>query len=215
MKALVVPANGPALRHALRGIADAGVVDVGVVVAGPDDGVRAEAGDGSRFGVSITYLPGHQGRAGVAGAVRSAREWLADDDFVLCAGDGFPAGGIGAHLEEFRVRRPAAQIVADRNPGPPPWEVYFFTSALHTAVEAAEPQAQPAAGPQAGPRADPPAEPEARPPAGSGPGLSDALRWLYDRGLGVTACVGPADERGEPVGTGSAPGAAEAGTTGG
>ncbi|MFE2540066.1 sugar phosphate nucleotidyltransferase [Actinacidiphila glaucinigra] len=191
MKALVVPASGPVLPHVLRGIADAGVVDVGVVVTGPDDGVRTEAGDGSRFGISVTYVPGHQGRAGTLDAVRSAREWLADDDFVLCAGDGFPDGGIGGQLEEFRVRRPAAQIVAARIAGPPPWEVYFFTSALHTAVEAVGPA------------------------AGNGPELSDALRWLYDRGLGVTACAGPVRECGEPGGHGSPRGAAEAGSVGG
>ncbi|MFJ4988498.1 hypothetical protein ACIP9H_32440 [Streptomyces sp. NPDC088732] len=187
MKALVVPANGPVLRQVLRGIADAGVVDVGVVVAGPDDGVKAEAGDGSRFGISITYLPGQSRHAGTVGAVRSAREWLADDDFVLCAGGAFPPGGIVEPLEEFRIRRPAVQIMADRTPGPSSWDVYFFTSALHTAVEAIEPS------------------------AAGGAELSDALRWLYDRGLGVTACTSPAGERGEGDGDGSARGAAGAG----
>ncbi|MGC9437817.1 sugar phosphate nucleotidyltransferase [Streptomyces sp. WG5] len=185
MKALVVPAEGPVLRQVLRGIADAGVVDVGVVVAGPDDGVKAEAGDGSRFGISITYLPEQPGQAGTIGAVRSARDWLADDDFVLCAGDGFPPGGIVEPLEEFRVRRPAAQIMAARAPGPSSWDVYFFTSALHTAVEAVQ-----------------------RPAAG-GDGLSDALQWLYDKGLAVTVCSA------EPDGAGSAHGAAGAGPAGG
>ncbi|MFF4393723.1 MULTISPECIES: sugar phosphate nucleotidyltransferase [unclassified Streptomyces] len=149
-------ADKPALLHVIEGVADAGITDVGIVLGDTADEVRAAVGDGARFGVSITYLPQHR-PPGLAHAVRTARHWLGDDDFVTYPGDTLVPGGIGEQLEEFRSRRPAAQAVPGRA------GVYFFTDAVHRAVEAVQASAR--------------GELE----------ITDVLRWLAGQGLEVVS----------------------------
>src|ERR1700730_9758675 len=56
-KQLVPVANRPALFYGSEAIAAAGIDQVGIIIA-PETGpeIEAAAGDGSRFGVSITYI---------------------------------------------------------------------------------------------------------------------------------------------------------------
>lgn len=69
---LVLVANKPVLFHGLDAIADAGITDVGIVVGETVDEIRHAVGDGSRFGLAITYIP--QGEPlGLAHAVLVSR----------------------------------------------------------------------------------------------------------------------------------------------
>src|SRR5205809_5484638 len=56
-KQLVPVANKPVLFYGIEAIAQAGIEEVGIVIA-PDTGaeIEAAAGDGSRFGVHISYI---------------------------------------------------------------------------------------------------------------------------------------------------------------
>ena len=56
-KQLVPVANKPVLFYGIEAMAAAGIEQVGVVIA-PETGaeIEAAAGDGSRFGVHITYV---------------------------------------------------------------------------------------------------------------------------------------------------------------
>src|SRR5213079_225502 len=57
-KQLVPVANKPVLFYGLEAMAEAGIRDVGVIVA-PETGdeIKRAVGDGSRFGFRITYIP--------------------------------------------------------------------------------------------------------------------------------------------------------------
>src|SRR5579871_1178107 len=85
-KQLVPVANKPILFYGLEAIADAGIKDVGIVVGDTAAEVRAAVGDGSDWGVAVTYLPQDQ-PLGLAHAVLIARDFLGDDDFVMYLGD--------------------------------------------------------------------------------------------------------------------------------
>jgi glucose-1-phosphate thymidylyltransferase len=103
-KQLVPVAGKPVLFYGLEAIAAAGITEVGVIVGDTGEEIRAATGDGSRFGLRLTYLP--QTRPlGLAHAVAVAREFLADDDFVMYLGDNFLIGGITDVVSEFRGRR--------------------------------------------------------------------------------------------------------------
>ncbi len=55
-KQLIPIAGTPILFHALEAIAEAGIREVGMVVGQTADEVRAAVGDGSRWGLDVTYI---------------------------------------------------------------------------------------------------------------------------------------------------------------
>ncbi|TLQ47748.1 glucose-1-phosphate thymidylyltransferase [Streptomyces marianii] len=112
-KQLVPVANKPVLFYGLESIALAGVREVGIVVGDTAAEIESAVGDGSRFGLDVTYLP-QEAPLGLAHAVGIARDYLGDDDFVMYLGDNFIVGGIGALVDRFRVNRPDAQILLTR-----------------------------------------------------------------------------------------------------
>ncbi len=112
-KQLVPVGNKPILEFGLEAIRDAGIADVGIVVGDTREEIRAHVGDGSRFGLAVTYV--HQPQPlGLAHAVLTAAGYLGDDDFVMYLGDNLIAGGITAFVDQFRDRRPSAQILLAR-----------------------------------------------------------------------------------------------------
>ncbi|MGW3251275.1 glucose-1-phosphate thymidylyltransferase [Streptomyces fungicidicus] len=165
-KQLVPVANKPVLFYGLEAIADAGITEVGIVVGDTADEIREAVGDGSRFGVEVTYIPQEAPR-GLAHAVLIARDFLGDDDFVMYLGDNFVVGGITALVEEFRAERPDARILLTKVPDPTAFGVaelgadgqvvgleekperpksdlalvgvYLFTPAVHEAVRSIAP----------------------------------------------------------------------------
>jgi glucose-1-phosphate thymidylyltransferase len=123
-KQLVPVANKPILFYGLEAIRDAGIRDVGVIVAGPVDRegtsaaeIYAAVGDGSRFDLRVTYLP-QEAPLGLAHAVLTARAYLGDSAFVMFLGDNLIKDGITPFVEEFQRESPDAQILlaAVRNP---------------------------------------------------------------------------------------------------
>ncbi|MEU9356391.1 glucose-1-phosphate thymidylyltransferase [Streptomyces griseoloalbus] len=165
-KQLVPVANKPVLFYGLESLADAGITDVGMIVGDTAAEIEDAVGDGSKFGLQVTYIPQEQ-PLGLAHAVLIARDWLGDDDFVMYLGDNFIVGGITGLVEEFRRHRPDAQILLTRVADPRSFGVaeldptgrvigleekpedpksdlalvgvYLFTPAIHEAVRAIKP----------------------------------------------------------------------------
>src|SRR5438128_158093 len=105
-KQLVPVANKPVLFYGIEALVDAGITEIGIVIA-PETGdeIREAAGDGSRFGASITYVP--QDRpAGLAHAVLTAEEFLGDSPFVMYLGDNLLRDGIADLAAAFREHEP-------------------------------------------------------------------------------------------------------------
>src|SRR5271157_1108062 len=86
-KQLVPVANKPVLFYGIEAMADAGIEQVGIIIA-PETGdeIRAAAGDGSRFGVTLTYIVQDE-PLGLAHAVLTAEQYLGDSPFVMYLGD--------------------------------------------------------------------------------------------------------------------------------
>lgn len=116
-KQLVPVANKPVLFYGLEAIRDSGITEAGVVVGSTATAIQDAVGDGSAFGLTVTYI--HQeAPLGLAHAVLMAREYLGDDDFVMYLGDNFIVGGITPLVREFRSSRPDAQIMLTQVPDP-------------------------------------------------------------------------------------------------
>ncbi|ANZ35149.1 glucose-1-phosphate thymidylyltransferase [Lentzea guizhouensis] len=165
-KQLVPIANKPVLEYVLENLRDIGVTEIGLVVGENGSEIIEMFGDGAVLGVSLTYLD-QDFALGVAHCVKIARPFLGDDDFVLYLGDYVLAEGIGQIADEFARLRPSAQVLVDKvedprlygvaevdensrvtrlieHPREPRSDlamigVYFFTPAIHAAIDAIEP----------------------------------------------------------------------------
>jgi glucose-1-phosphate thymidylyltransferase len=129
-KQLLPVANKPVLFYGLEAIRDAGITSVGLIVGDTAVAIRSAVGDGSAFGLDVTYIR-QEAPLGLAHAVLVARDFLGDDDFVMYLGDNFVVGGITALVEEFRAIRPAAQIMLTRVPDPRVFGVAELDGAGH------------------------------------------------------------------------------------
>jgi glucose-1-phosphate thymidylyltransferase len=116
-KQLIPIANKPILFHALDAIRDAGIRDVGIVVGHTADEIEGAVGDGSAWGVDVTYIP-QSAPLGLAHAILVARDYLGDDPFVMYLGDNVLLEGISRFVAEFERHRPNAQIFLSRVPEP-------------------------------------------------------------------------------------------------
>jgi glucose-1-phosphate thymidylyltransferase len=168
-KQLVPVANKPVLFYGIEAIAQAGITDIGIIIA-PETGdeIRAAVGDGARFGVTVTYIVQDQ-PAGLAHAVLTAEPFLGDDPFVMYLGDNLLQGGIKDLVDRFRASEPDALILLTPVDDPESYGVaeldgdrvvalvekpveprsnlalvgvYMFTAAIHAAAHAIEPSAR-------------------------------------------------------------------------
>ena len=168
-KQLIPVANKPVLFYGIEAIAQAGITDIGIIIA-PETGeeIRAAVGDGSRFGVNVTYIVQDE-PAGLAHAVLTAEPFLGEEPFVMYLGDNLLQGGITELVDRFRESEPDALILltpvddpqsygvaeldGDRvvalaeKPAAPRSDlalvgVYMFTAAVHAAARAIEPSAR-------------------------------------------------------------------------
>ena len=193
-KQLVPVANKPILYYGLEAMAAAGIVEVGLIVGDTADEMRAAVGDGSRFGLAVTYIP-QAAPLGLAHCVLIARDFLGDDSFVMYLGDNLLREGITDLVAGFEKLQDdaAAQIllahVADptqfgvaeldaagqvvhlvEKPADPPSDlalvgVYLFDARIHEAVRAIQPS--------------PRGELE----------ITDAIQWLIDAGHRVRSQI--------------------------
>jgi glucose-1-phosphate thymidylyltransferase len=116
-KQLIPVANVPILFHVLAAIAEAGITEVGIVVGQTAEEVRAAVGDGSSWGLQVTYLP-QEAPLGLAHAVMTAADFVRGAPFVMYLGDNVLMGGIRRFVAEFERHRPNAQIFLARVPEP-------------------------------------------------------------------------------------------------
>jgi glucose-1-phosphate thymidylyltransferase len=188
-KQLVPVANKPVLFYGIEAMAAAGIREVGIIIA-PETGdeIREAAGDGSQFGVAITYIVQDE-PAGLAHAVLTAEPFLGTSPFVMYLGDNLLQGGMEDLVAQFRGGAAEALILLTPVPDPqnfgvaelgpegsvvrlvekPPEPatdlalvgVYMFTAQIHEAARSITP---------------------------SGRGeleITDAIQWLVDGGRRV------------------------------
>ncbi|HEY7456966.1 MAG TPA: glucose-1-phosphate thymidylyltransferase [Solirubrobacterales bacterium] len=113
-KQLVPVANKPVLFYGIEALVDAGVKEIGIIIA-PETGeeIREAVGDGSRFGAEITYIVQDE-PAGLAHAVLTAEQFIDGAPFVMYLGDNLLADGLRGLVASFRESEPDALILLTR-----------------------------------------------------------------------------------------------------
>ncbi|MGH9230687.1 MAG: glucose-1-phosphate thymidylyltransferase [Acidimicrobiales bacterium] len=119
-KQLVPIANKPILFYGIEDMVEAGIKEIGIIVGATGDEVIAAVGDGSRWGVDITYIPQDE-PLGLAHCVLIARDFLGDDDFVMYLGDNMLQQGLADFTDRFELARTdAARLRLGGDASPPP-----------------------------------------------------------------------------------------------
>jgi len=110
-KQLVPVANKPVLFYGIEALVEAGVTDIGIIIAPhTGDEIREAVGDGSDFGARVTFIEQSE-PAGLAHAVLTAEEFLGGSSFVMYLGDNLLRDGLIDLVDAFRRDAPAASIL--------------------------------------------------------------------------------------------------------
>jgi len=183
-KQLVPVANKPILFYGIEALAASGIREIGIVVGETRQEIREAVGDGSRFGVAVTYIE-QEAPLGLAHAVLVSEPFIGTDPFCMYLGDNLIREKLSPLVERFREEKPNSQILLARVPNPsqfgvaelsdgkvvrliekpktPPSDlalvgVYMFDASIFRAVKAITPSAR--------------GELE----------ITDAIQWLIDAG---------------------------------
>jgi len=110
-KQLVPVANKPVLFYGIEALVDAGVKEIGIIIA-PETGdeIREAAGDGKQFGAEITYIVQDE-PAGLAHAVLTAEDFIGGSPFVMYLGDNLLRDGLRGLVSTFTEHEPDALIL--------------------------------------------------------------------------------------------------------
>ncbi|MBO8175049.1 MAG: glucose-1-phosphate thymidylyltransferase [Thermococcus sp.] len=202
-KQLIPVANKPVLFYAIEDVIEAGIHDIGIII-GPNAEQVKKTVMSVEWDASIKFI--YQGEPlGLAHAIKVARDYLGDDDFVMYLGDNILREGIVRHLEHFKKGDFDASILLCEVPNPqqfgvaelsedgktikrliekpkvPPSNlalvgIYFFKPIIHEAVKHLKPSWR--------------GELE----------ITDAIQWLIDHGykVGWTKVTGWWKDTGKP-----------------
>jgi len=112
-KQLVPVANKPVLFYGLEAMRAAGITEVGIVVGDTHEEIEAAVGDGSRFGLAVTYIP-QEAPLGLAHAVLISEAFLGAEPFVMYLGDNLLKEGIAPFVRAFEQSAPDALILLQK-----------------------------------------------------------------------------------------------------
>jgi len=116
-KQLIPVANRPILGYVLDQVRDAGIADVGVIIAQETGNyVKDYVKDGSEWRMRVEYIL--QEPLGLAHAVRQARPFLGDSPFVMCLGDNLQGRGISNLVRRFEEEKLDCLILLKEVPDP-------------------------------------------------------------------------------------------------
>lgn len=187
-KQLLPIANKPIIFYGIEAIASAGIKDFAIIVGDTAEDVKKEVGDGSRWGVNITYIK-QDAPLGLAHAVKISKDFMGNDPFIMFLGDNLLKEGIPEFVAKFNKNKVNSLILLTKVPNPQQFGVaeldasgkvsrlvekpkepksdlalvgiYLFDSNIFKAVEAIKPSQR--------------GELE----------ITDAIQWLLDKGYKI------------------------------
>lgn len=99
-KPLLPLKNRPTLEYAFDRLKEIGVTEIALVVGENEPEMRAALGDGSAFGISLSYVRQVEPK-GLAHALSFAEEFVAGHPFVMYLGDAIYSEGFTSHAKRF------------------------------------------------------------------------------------------------------------------
>ena len=94
-------ANKPMISYGLEHLRNAGVKEVAVILGPIKEGVAELLGDGSSFGLKLSYISQPEPK-GLANAVQLSHDFMDGDSFVMYLGDNLLKQGVGGFIDAFQ-----------------------------------------------------------------------------------------------------------------
>ena len=99
-KHMIPIANKPMLFYGLEHLIKAGIKEIAIILGPLQEGIKESIGDGSKFGVSISYI--HQPEPkGLAHTVQISEAFMGDEPFVMYLGDNLLKQGVVPLIRTF------------------------------------------------------------------------------------------------------------------
>ena len=106
-------ANKPMLMYGFDQLRASGIKEIGVILGPLQEGIVDALGDGSKFGVKITYIEQPDPK-GIAHAVLISRKFLGNSRFIVHLGDNLLKDDIPELAREFNRSEADASVVLTR-----------------------------------------------------------------------------------------------------
>lgn len=106
-------ANKPMLMYGFDTLRASGIKEIGVILGPLQEGIMNALGDGSNFGVKVTYIDQPDPK-GIAHAVLISRKFLGDSPFIVHLGDNLLKDNIPELAQEFQRSGADATVVLSR-----------------------------------------------------------------------------------------------------
>ena len=117
-KHLIPIANKPVLFYAIEDLKEAGVTEIGLILGtNMPEKVQEAVGDGSQFGVKITYIMQGEPK-GLAHAVAVAKDVVGEESFNMDLEDNILKSGIKEFVEGFEESKYQARILLQQVENP-------------------------------------------------------------------------------------------------
>ena len=101
-KQLLPIANKPMSQYCIESIKEAGITDIAIVIGGlGSDKVRDFYGDGSTFGIKITFIE-QDFPKGIAHAINLCKDFIKNEKFVVFLGDNIMTTPINNIVKKFK-----------------------------------------------------------------------------------------------------------------
>lgn len=116
-KQLLPLANKPILFHVIEKLVKAGIYEIGIVVGDTHRDIKDSVGNGAKWNVSIKYI--HQTLPlGLAHAVKTASDFIGDDDFLMILGDNIFSMNLDSLIENFYGNKANTSILLHKVENP-------------------------------------------------------------------------------------------------
>jgi len=118
-------ANKPMILYGLEHLVNAGMREIGVILGPVKEDVKGLLGDGSRFGVRITYIDQPEPK-GLAHAIGISQDFLEDEPFAMYLGDNMLKQGAKPLIEVFEKNKDDCVIGVSKVKDPSRYGIAVF-----------------------------------------------------------------------------------------
>lgn len=108
-------ANKPLLLYPFESIVELGIKEIGIIVNETRPNIESLLGDGSKWGVSVTYIDQPVAK-GLAHVVKISEEFIDGDSFVYHLGDNIFTQGIKRPFKKFQESKADAVLTMIEHP---------------------------------------------------------------------------------------------------